>query len=466
MANHTLCCLTVALLAGCAKSDAHTPPADQRSSGAAMWGESYFPNIPLTTQHGDKVRFFELIKDKVVAINFIYTKCTDSCPMETARMVEVQKLLGDRLGKDIFFFSISIDPAHDTPEVLNAYAENWHVGPGWTFLTGSDEDVTLLRKKLGVYEADRTKKDHGLSLLIGNQKTGRWMKRSPYENPYVLANQLGSWLHNWKLASPGDRDYANAPAVRNISSGEEFFRTRCATCHTVGGGDRADPAEGRVGPDLLNVTRRRDRAWLTRWMMHPDQLIADRDPIAVAMLAQYRGIVMPNFRLTESDVDNVLVYVDEESRFAERRLGSGAPGAAPAEPVSHVVVTAALVTPAHQALGLYEQLRARLAADDLAGAQAAAARLAAVRGIALGGGLEVVAAAKDLAGARIGFGEVSRNVVALMIDNPGLRDGWFLFRCAMTSGYQKWVQSDANHENPYFGARMLECGSRVTEWAL
>src|SRR5262249_49164807 len=130
----------------------------------------------------------------------------------------------DRVGKDIFFYSISIDPEHDTPAVLKAYAEDWKTGPGWTFLTGSAEDVTTLRKKLGVYEADLKKKDHGLSMLIGNQKTGRWMKRSPYENPYVLATQLGSWLHNWKLPVAKDRDYANAPPVRNISTGEELFR--------------------------------------------------------------------------------------------------------------------------------------------------------------------------------------------------------------------------------------------------
>jgi protein SCO1 len=461
MKSLTPICLAAALI-GCAKSDAHTPPAaEQPTSGAAMWGEGYFPNIPLTTQLGEKVKFFDLIKGKVVAINFIYTKCSDSCPMETARMVEVQKLIGDRLGKDIFFFSISIDPDHDTPEVLKAYAETWHAGPGWTFLTGSDADVTTLRKKLGVYEADKTKKDHGLSLLIGNQKTGRWMKRSPYENPYVLANQLGSWLHNWKQASTEDRPYANAPQVRNISSGEEFFRARCATCHTVGGGDRGNVAERKVGPDLFNITKQRDRKWLAQWMMHPDQMIADHDPIAVALLAQYQNIIMPNFRLTPSDVDNVLAYVDEESKFVERRLAKPEPAA---EPIKHVTVNAEATPRVRDALGQYDQLRRRLAADDLAGAQAAATKLAAVRGVELGAGVAAISGAQDLAAARAGFGAASRQLVALLVDNPPLREGWLLFRCQMTTGYQKWVQRDEKHENPYFGTRMLECGSRLTEW--
>src|SRR5262249_62066997 len=141
------------------------------SGGGAMWGANYFPNIPLVTHRGEKVRFFDdLIKDKVVAINFIYTRCADAWPMETARLREVERLLQGRLGKDIYFYSISIDPEHDTPEVLSAYAETWKIGPGWTFLTGSEEDITALRKKLGVYEPDRKKRDHGLSMIIGNQR--------------------------------------------------------------------------------------------------------------------------------------------------------------------------------------------------------------------------------------------------------------------------------------------------------
>ena len=90
----------------------------------AQWGGTHFPNVELTTQDGKKVRFYDdLIKGKVVAIELIYTTCKYNCPLETARLVQLQKLLGDRMGKDIFFISITIDPAHDTPEVLKAYAE-------------------------------------------------------------------------------------------------------------------------------------------------------------------------------------------------------------------------------------------------------------------------------------------------------------------------------------------------------
>ena len=85
----------------------------------------------------------------------MYTSCADECPLETARLVQVQRLLGERVGRDIFFYSISIDPKRDTPIVLKAYAEKFGVGPGWLFLTGKAEDVKLIvGEPLAVQEQD------------------------------------------------------------------------------------------------------------------------------------------------------------------------------------------------------------------------------------------------------------------------------------------------------------------------
>ena len=110
------------------------------------------------------------------------------------------RFLGNRVGDDVFFYSISIDPETDTPEVLADYANRYQTGPGWLFLTGVSEEIELLRRKLGLYidEINKDPKDHNLSMIIGNQRSGRWMKRSPFENPYILANEIGSWLHSYK----------------------------------------------------------------------------------------------------------------------------------------------------------------------------------------------------------------------------------------------------------------------------
>jgi protein SCO1/2 len=255
--------------------------------GGEVWGEGYFPNIELTTHRGERVRFFDdLIAGKVVAINFIYTWCPDTCPVETARMLQVARLLGDRLGDDVHFYSITIDPEHDTQEVLAEFAATWGIPEGWTFLTGDERDIIRLRKKLGMRLDDVRSGDiseHTVSLLIGNQTTGRWMKRSPFENPYVLANQLGSWLHGWKLASAQELDYADAPEIRQISDGEYLFRNRCAACHTIGGGDLRNAARQHIGPDLLDVGQVRDRDWLERWIAEPDAMIEEGDPLALEL---------------------------------------------------------------------------------------------------------------------------------------------------------------------------------------
>lgn len=288
------------------------------------WGANWFPNVPLTTHEGKTVRFFDdLLKDKVVVINFIYTTCPDSCPLETARLVQVQQILGDRVGRDVFMYSISIDPERDTPEVLKEYAKNYQVGPGWLFLTGKEDDITRLRKKLGLY-IDEIQEDgsydHNLSLIIGNQATGRWKKSSPFDNPYFLANQIGGWLHNWKLPEANPNNFASAPKLRTPTTGENLFRTRCAACHTIGKGDVTNPEERRVGPDLLGVTDKREREWLARWLADPQKMFEEKDPIIMELYAKYNNVVMPDMDLNDHEVDRLIEYMSEESLRVEKTL--------------------------------------------------------------------------------------------------------------------------------------------------
>jgi protein SCO1/2 len=292
-------------------------PAGAAGDAGSVWGADYFPNIPLVTHEGKPVRFFDdLVKDKVVAINFIYTSCPDVCPLETAMLREVQEILGDRVGRDVFMYSITIDPEHDTPEVLRKYAEKFEVGPGWLFLTGKKDDITLLRRKLGLYSDEKggdKLEAHSVSGIMGNQKTGRWMRMSPFENPHIMATQIGSWLHNYKMPGKKEQDYANAPKVRTISKGESLFRTRCAACHTVGAKEGVKTGKQAVGPDLQWVTRNRDRKWLTRWLAEPDKMLAEKDPLATALLAEYGNVPMPNLRLGDVEIKALLDYIDEES---------------------------------------------------------------------------------------------------------------------------------------------------------
>ena len=135
-------------------------PAAPAGSGSSVWGADYFPNIPLVTHTGKTLRFYDdVIKGKVVAINFIYTNCPDMCALETARLREVQRILGDRVGRDVFIYSITIDPEFDTPAALRAYAKRYQHDPKhWSFLTGPKDRIMELARESGM----SMKPDEGL----------------------------------------------------------------------------------------------------------------------------------------------------------------------------------------------------------------------------------------------------------------------------------------------------------------
>jgi protein SCO1/2 len=164
------------------RAQAQAPADDFKSVYAASrkrMAERYFPNVELLTQDGRRVKFYDdLIKDKIVLLNFFYAKCDGICPGTTANLVRVKKLLGDHVGRDVFMYSITLKPEYDTPAVLKRYAEAYHAGPGWTFLTGAPKDIELLRRKLGytnpdpVLDADKSQ--HIGMLRYGNEPRQLW----------------------------------------------------------------------------------------------------------------------------------------------------------------------------------------------------------------------------------------------------------------------------------------------------
>ena len=155
-----------------------------------------FPNVTLTTHEGTEVRFYQdLIKGKIVLINFMYATCTNSCPTFTANLVRVQRLFGNRIGRDVFMYSISLDPEHDTPEVLSQYVKNYSVQPGWTFLTGSTADITTLRRRLGLRDldpvVDADKSQHIGVVLYGDERFDRWAACPALSEPREIVKYVG-----------------------------------------------------------------------------------------------------------------------------------------------------------------------------------------------------------------------------------------------------------------------------------
>lgn len=176
--------------------------------------QRYFPNLLLTTHEGAKVRFYDdLVKDKIVIFNFMYAKCEGICMPVTMNLVKVQKLLGDRVGRDIFMYSLTLKPEEDTASKLASYAHMHKVGPGWKFLTGSPADLELLRRKLGYVdpdpEVDKDKSNHIGVIKYGNEPLQRWggcpaMSKAPW-----IVKTL-SWV-DW----PRDKETPNSKGARS-----------------------------------------------------------------------------------------------------------------------------------------------------------------------------------------------------------------------------------------------------------
>ena len=148
-------------------------------------GEKYFTDTELVNQDGKKVRFYsDVLKGRTVVINAFYTTNTNVDPIISKSLEKIQERLGARVGKDVVFVSISVDPETDTPERLKVYAKKFNAKPGWMFLTGKKENVQTVLKKLGLYVED--KHDHLNLLMIGNDATGLWKKAFGLAEPEEL----------------------------------------------------------------------------------------------------------------------------------------------------------------------------------------------------------------------------------------------------------------------------------------
>ena len=176
----------------------HKPANNQRYnfkklSPRDLIQQRHLPNVELVTQDNQRVHFYtDVVKDKRVVIQFMFTRCKDICPVITHHLVEVQNLLNGRVGRDIFFYSISLSPEEDSPAALKAYAKMHSVG--WTFLTGKPEDIFLLRKSLGFFydnpKEDADRNNHSGMLVIGTEPLMRWAMCEGGADPKWIATVI------------------------------------------------------------------------------------------------------------------------------------------------------------------------------------------------------------------------------------------------------------------------------------
>jgi len=159
------------------QADATSPKEQGKKTAMApkSAAEAYFTDIELIDHHGKKQRLYsDLLKGKKVIINSFFASCKGVCIKTMGCFDEIQAWLGDRLGKDVYMLSFSVDPVNDTPEALNAYAKAMEIQPGWLLLTGEKTKVDQALTKIGHYVEAR--ESHSNIFIIGNEKTGLWKK--------------------------------------------------------------------------------------------------------------------------------------------------------------------------------------------------------------------------------------------------------------------------------------------------
>src|SRR5215470_8777762 len=299
-------------------AEGNKPAASQAQSGTTAqttsqrpsnrWGANYFPNLPVIDQNGRKLNFYDdVIKGKIVVISFIYTSCQDLCPLTTAKMAQIEDKLDGAVGRDLFFISMSVDPENDTPERMKAFADAFDVGPGWLFLTGKVADIRAINYKLGD-RSDRSLSDHRNEIVLGNDAIGDWQRASVFGDIDSLVISIRQMNPKWlnQVHVPGRDQVSNTALPLSNQPGQALFKRLCAPCHTIGVGDR-------VGPDLRDVTARRDRAWLTSFISDPKKMFAAKDPTALALAAKFPAVRMPALGISDIDAGDLLSYLDAES---------------------------------------------------------------------------------------------------------------------------------------------------------
>jgi len=145
------------------------------------------PDVKVVDQSGKSHAFYsDLVKGRVVAMNFVFTSCTTICPVMGATFAQVQRLLGK--GDDVALISVTIDPRNDTPARLAAWGKKVGAKPGWTLVTGAPDDIDALLKALGVFTPD--KNDHGPIIVVGDDRTATWQRINGFAAPAAIAAEL------------------------------------------------------------------------------------------------------------------------------------------------------------------------------------------------------------------------------------------------------------------------------------
>jgi protein SCO1/2 len=221
MLRLTLIALLLAAPATFARDDDHGTAHHAHAAEPEKAPPMRIADVPVVDQGGNARRFYsELVKDRIVAMNFIFTSCTTICPTLGANFAKVQSLLGES-GRDVSLISISIDPVNDTPARLAAWSNRLGGKPGWTLVTGESTDIDTLLKSVGAFTPD--KNDHGPLVVLGDDRTGRWQRMNAFAAPSKIVEVLQSLGKERAAAATTAAATASTPIAATPSPAAQYF---------------------------------------------------------------------------------------------------------------------------------------------------------------------------------------------------------------------------------------------------
>lgn len=184
-------CLGMVLLPQAGYSQqAGTKAVTTNDAAAEEKARKFFTDVEVIDQNGKQLRFYsDVLKDRVVLINFIFTNCQDYCPMVTSKLAQTRQLMAESIKDDVWYISVSVDPDRDTPEAMKEFARKQKVDESrWIFLTGDKQNLDFIVKRLGQYSQDV--EAHSTLMLAGNTKTRHWTRVMPMAGPPDIAKQM------------------------------------------------------------------------------------------------------------------------------------------------------------------------------------------------------------------------------------------------------------------------------------
>jgi protein SCO1/2 len=199
-------------------AEGHHGDGHSAAAPSALAGNPVKPSeSQLVDQDGRKLRLAsDALAGKIVIVSFVYTNCTDVCPMVSHTFSQLQASLAPLMEKKVRLVSLTVDPVRDTPARLKEYSKSFEPKEGWLWLTGDVSNVAAALQSFGIHITNP--ENHPGQILIGDAKSGRWTRLYEIDKPQQVLAKVDELLAAQRASkSAADEGAKREPCTRQPS---------------------------------------------------------------------------------------------------------------------------------------------------------------------------------------------------------------------------------------------------------